>query len=145
MMNLKQKIEVLWIDDEVIQNDPKVEVLEEGGDIAVSIARDATEALDYFRLKKPDIVLLDIMMPPGKELSAEEVKNGYETGFALLRKMRNELNLDMPVIILTVYPKMMPEQETKDEKMNIVEYLAKPVKMKFLAELIRRHVIGDTP
>lgn len=131
-------IELLWVEDELDgRSDPKVETLEKEGDIRVHIAPDASEALNWLRANVPDIVVLDIMMAPGDELPADEVKNGYETGFALLRKMRREMKLDTPVIILTGYPKMMPEEEQRELK--VAEHLSKPVKMGKLAELIRLH------
>jgi CheY-like chemotaxis protein len=141
MIESQLKIKVLWIEDDLEgPKDAKVELLEQKGDIAVSIARDATEALEYLRKERPDIVLLDIMMTPSEELPQDEVKKGYETGFALLRKMRRELNLDMPVIILTAYPKKLPEQE--ENELKVAEFFSKPVKMEFLGNLIRQRVKG---
>jgi len=143
MTDSGKMIEVLFVEDDLrLHDDPKVDTLQEKGDMKVSIARSGPEALEYLRTGLPDIVVLDIMMAPGADLPEDEVKNGYETGFALLRKMRRELKLHIPVIVLTAYPKMMSEEERRELK--VAEYLSKPVKMTKLAELIRKHVKGGS-
>jgi CheY-like chemotaxis protein len=143
MTDIRNRIAVLWIEDDLAgPQDPKVKTLqEENADMEIDIVRNGTEALEYLRTHAPDVVILDIMMAPGAELAGDDVRNGYETGFALLRRIRGQLRLLMPVIVLTAYPKMMPENEQRE--LRIAEYLSKPVKMVKLAELIRRHVKGE--
>jgi CheY-like chemotaxis protein len=133
----KSKINVLFVDDEIYDDEIKkesykIKELEKNGDIKVYPVLDGTETLKYLRENKPDIIILDIMMPPGEELASKEVKRGLETGFVLLDEIIENMRLQIPIIVLTNYPKI-PIKNYK----SVVEYLAKPVKMSKLAELIR--------
>ena len=51
--------------------------------------------------------------------------------------------LHTPIIVLTIYPKILPEDERRELKVS--EYLSKPIKMKELAECIRYHAKMDVP
>jgi len=144
MNNDEKKTQVLWIDDEIYEDEQRrrsvwIDQLQAKGDIEVHAAIDGSEALDYLHEHHPDIIVLDIMVPPGEALAlaGKDIKNGYETGFVLLRIIRLTLRLTIPVIVLTLYPKLLPENERRE--LDIAEYLAKPIKMKSLAELIRFH------
>lgn len=151
MNKAMDKIKVLFIEDNIYDNEIseesfRIEELEKDGDIKVDVVSYGAGALEYLRAHKtevikPDIIILDIMMAPGTELKNEDVKNGKETGFVVLRKIRKELKLDTPIIVLTIYPKILPEPERQDLK--VAEYLSKPIKMAKLAELIRYHVKGS--
>jgi len=141
------KIKVLFVDDELFDlefgdsgESYKIKELEKDGDISVTSAIDGTEALQKMRSKEYDIVVLDIMMAPGKELTNNDTKKGYETGYVFLRKIRSEFRLHIPVIILTNYPKPLSKEEA--EQLSVTEYLSKPMKMAKLAELIRLHTRG---
>lgn len=132
------KIRVLWIEDELEYY--SIPQLEKDGDIEVAHAVNGTEALDKVRSDEFDIIILDIIMPPGPELVRKEIKKGYETGYVFLRIIRKELGMRAPVIIYTNYAKPLPEEEIIE--LNVVQYLSKPVKMAKLAEFIRLHVKG---
>lgn len=79
---------VLVVDDsEVLRKIVSFNLTREG--YSVDEAKDGNQALEKLKQVKPDLVILDIMMP-------------YVDGFEVLRKMRNDPELaDIPVIMLT--------------------------------------------
>lgn len=141
----KSQINVLFIDDEIFDNENeresyKIAELEKDGDIKVDPVVNAMEALQYLKKETPNIIVLDIMMTSGDdtgdEIDANEAKDGLETGFVLLKKIVEDMGLQIPIIVLTNYPK-----DPKEKYKSVVEYLAKPVKMSRLAELVRNYTI----
>ena len=58
----------------------------------VSMAQDAAEALDRARRDRPQVAIVDLMLP------------GPTDGWALLRELRSQ-GTAMPVIFYTAYPK----------------------------------------
>ncbi|GEM_PF-1966424 len=54
--------------------------------------------------EKPDIILLDIMMPPGDKYGEEkDIEQGFRTGLAFLRDLQ-EVAPEIPVVVLTANP-----------------------------------------
>ncbi len=104
---------ILMIDDEgdmcllVKQN------LEMSGDYKVTIAHDGKNGISAARREKPDLILLDIIMPG-------------MGGFDVLRKLK-EMNdtCSIPVIMLTA----IGTEEAKEKAMSLYneEYIVKPV------------------
>ncbi len=83
-----KKIKILISEDDPFLSQMYSEKLEmEGYD--VSLATDGDAALDKMKLIKPDIVLLDLLMPK---------KDGFEV---LAEKAQDEQIKDIPVIVLT--------------------------------------------
>ncbi len=75
------------------------------------VVQDGEQALASMRQRKPDILLLDLVMP---------IKNGFE----VLEEMRSDLNLrDIPVLILSNLSQK--EDIHKTEKFGILGYLVK--------------------
>lgn len=63
-MNLNEKIRILVADDNKEFGDTLVSYLEKEENFeVVGIARDGNQAVDEITMMKPDIVLLDIIMP----------------------------------------------------------------------------------
>jgi CheY-like chemotaxis protein len=100
----------------VDDNETIVEVLREllrSAGYAVVTARGGREALSHLRSSRPDVVLLDLMMP---EVSGEDV----------LRELRRDPALaDLPVILLTA--RASREDRLVGLRMGADDYLAKPV------------------
>lgn len=118
---------ILIVDDEPEAIDYASAVLEENGYIAIG-AEDGIEGIEKARVEKPDLVLLDIMMP-GKG------------GIAMYRDLRmDEETKDIPVIIITGVARGQRFEESmmrKDPDIPLPEgYIEKPMKPEGLLELI---------
>lgn len=83
-------------------------------------------ALKIAKAQKPDLILLDVMMP--------EV-DGYEVCRAL--KEDDDLR-DIPIIFLTA--KSEVEDEEKGFKLGCVDYIAKPISPPILIERVKTHL-----
>lgn len=118
---------VLIVDDEPEAIDFASAVLEENGYLAIS-AEDGIEGMEKVRAEKPDLVLLDIMMP-GK---------GGIAMYGDLRK--DEETKDIPVIIITGVARGQRFEESmmrKDPHIPLPDgYIEKPMKPEGLLELI---------
>ena len=73
-------------DDKELSHITELELSHEG--FSVVTAADGREGFEKIQCEKPDLVLLDVMLP---RLS----------GLEILRKVRNELHSDLPVILVT--------------------------------------------
>ena len=93
-------------------------------------AADGVEALEMFRAEKPDLVLLDVMMPR---------MNGWD----VCRTIRE--THQTPIIMLTA--RSEEADELQGFELGADEYIAKPFSLKILLArieaVLRRH--GDTP
>ncbi|MBN1460671.1 MAG: response regulator [Armatimonadetes bacterium] len=131
----------------IVEDDPDtVEavklVLEKHG-YAVISAPNAEEGLKSAQTERPDLVLLDVMMPAGTE--------GFHFVWAL-RKEEDEALRDTPIIVLTAIHetsplKLYPEQQ--DSTYSPYEYLPvqgffdKPVDMEKLLAELKKQLGGD--
>jgi len=85
-------------------------------------AGDGAEALDFFKKTRPDLIILDIVMP-------------VMDGFQLLEKMKAHLSYSkIPVIMLTV--KNQGPYLDKGISLDVSFYLPKPVKLQNLLMFI---------
>ena len=120
-----EKQRILIVDDEPDLNHMVKHVLEATGDFDVAEETDGRRALDLARQYKPDLVLLDIMMP---NLDGGDV--------ALCMSADPELRLT-PVIFLTA----MVMKEEVDAQGGVIggqRYLAKPVDIDDLVSCVRK-------
>lgn len=104
---------VMLVDDEPIMMDVVQAFLEDAGYTRFLTTDDPTRVLDMLHKERPDVLLLDLIMP-GK------------SGFKLLTEIRNEPSLRyMPVIVLTA----ASDAETKLQPLDLgaTDFLAKPV------------------
>ncbi len=120
---------VLIVDDEPEAIDFASAVLEENGYLAIS-AEDGIEGMEKVRAEKPDLVLLDIMMP-GK---------GGIAMYGDLRK--DEETKDIPVIIITGVARGQRFEESmmrKDPHIPLPDgYIEKPMKPEGLLRLVEK-------
>ncbi|RIV45993.1 response regulator transcription factor [Flagellimonas pelagia] len=85
-------------------------------DFGVFIARDGTEALEIAEREKPDLILLDIMMPQ---------MDGYET----LKRIRESENLGQTKVVF-LSAKSKEKDIEKGLKMGADGYMTKPFSIK---------------
>lgn len=109
-MSGDEKIKVLVVDDDIMLRDMYAERLEAEG-FEVEIAQDGEQGLERATKMKPDIILLDIMMPK-------------VNGFSALETLKNTPGLKkIPVVLLTAL--IQEENKAKGIKLGAVEYVVK--------------------
>jgi putative two-component system response regulator len=112
---------ILLVDDDRDFIEATCAVLESVCD--VDVAYGGGEALDKARAARPDLILLDVIMPD-------------EDGFAMYGKLKADPALaDVPVILLTSLPDGMSPMSQARGMPQTQDYLEKPVRP---AELLRR-------
>ena len=114
---------IMLVDDEPINTDVLQTYLEGEGYSNFITTSDSVQAIEIMRGEKPDVILLDLMMP---EVS----------GFDILTAMRQDKTLlHIPVIILTSSDD--PETKLKALQLGAMDFLAKPVDASELALRLR--------
>lgn len=104
---------VLIVDDTVANIDILGHIMARGG-LNISVAPSGEKALEIIGKNKPDLVLLDVMMP------------GID-GYEVCEKLKqDESTKDIPVIFLTALSEL--ENIVKGFKVGAVDYITKPFK-----------------
>lgn len=122
--SLPASIRVLIVDDNALNRDLLSYILRDFS-VQFKIAQSGPEAIQLLKDESFSIVLMDIQMPG---------MDGRET----TRKIRNELNLQVPVIALTAFSQAAEKKRCLDAGMNA--YLSKPVKEKELFDMLEYFV-----
>lgn len=121
MADEEKKCKVLLVDDDV-QILRSLRVYLELENYQVETASDGKEALEKIQEVKPEIVVLDIMMP---EMD----------GFEVLEKMKQDKSMKgVPVIMLTA--KGQDVDVVKGYEMGALSYMTKPFNLNELVENI---------
>lgn len=116
---------ILTIDDELEVVSLLKQYLESVG-YEVITAQSGPEGLEKAVLQKPDLILLDIMMPD-------------MDGLTVLRELRSEnYTCKVPVILLTA--KGRTEDIFEAEKYRPTDYIVKPVQLSDLLRLIKKYL-----
>ncbi len=102
-------------DDKELSHITELELTHEG--FSVVTAADGREGFEKIQSEKPDLVLLDVMLP---RLS----------GLEILRKVRNELDSDLPVILVTARGETIDKVDGLNSGAD--DYIAKPFKIEEL-------------
>ena len=121
-------LSVLIVDDEPLTQDMLRLMLEPAG-FRVTSAEHGVEALEKIQESKPDIVLLDVMMP-------------HMDGITVCKKLRSDpKTAALPVIMLSGKTHLNAVEEGLDAGAN--RYLSKPMSR---ADLIKnlKEVLGET-
>ena len=118
------KCKVLVVDDTEANIDILVDTIE--SDYDVSVAMDGEGALEIVADEKPDLILLDIMMPG---------MDGYE----VCQKLKSdEHTKNIPVIFLTA---MTEEQdEARGLALGAVDYVTKPFSPELIKSRVKNHL-----
>lgn len=124
---MSEKKKILLIDD-----DPDfveaVKVIVENGGYDVRVAYDGQEGLEAVAEEKPDLIVLDVMMP---------VMNGHE---ACAKLKADKETSEIPVILLTAVADRVTTSKYTHRDMlesEAEDYMPKPVEPKELLELIK--------
>lgn len=122
MMNKRSKI--LVVDDDSVNIRVITAALKDDYDILFAL--NAQDAIRQLREVKPDLILLDVMMP---EVS----------GFDLCVMIKADDNFaDLPIIFLTALDST--DGELQGLKLGGVDYITKPVNFSLLKQRIRNHL-----
>jgi len=115
---------VMIVDD----NPTNIELLSEsiGDDYELVFATSAAEALELIRVDKPDLLLLDVMMP------------GMD-GYQLCTVLKNDpATRDIPIIFVTA---MCQEQdEIRGLELGAIDYVTKPISPHIVRARVRNHL-----
>ncbi|WP_342775857.1 response regulator [Shewanella canadensis] len=118
------RLTILAVDDTPANIDVVKGVL--SGRYFVQAAVNGLMALKIIERHKPDLILLDIMMPG---------MDGYE----VCQKLKaDEATRDIPVIFLTA--KAEVEDETRGLELGAVDYITKPISPPILIERVKTHL-----
>lgn len=124
---MSEKKKILLVDD-----DPDfveaVRVIVESGGYQVKVAYDGKEGLEAVEEEKPDLIVLDVMMP---------VMNGHE---ACARLKGNKETANIPIILLTAVADRVTTSTYTHRDMlesEAEDYMPKPVEPAELLELIK--------
>ncbi len=122
---MTNKKKILIIDDERITTE-LVQVYLERYDFEVICAYDGAEGLEVARAEKPDLILLDIVLP-------------RKDGFAVCEELRSDPDFkDVRIIMFTA--KGLSEDIERGRQLGADEYVIKPFSGKNLLVLIKKQL-----
>lgn len=126
---------ILFVDDEDWSVTPYFPKLQDN-EIEVDLARDGDQALEMLRQKKYDLIVLDIMLPPGNNIGRRVEPR--KAGAILLEMIRhNEISNmmtapEVPVVVLTA----VTDQKLSDKikQLDVSEIFQKPAAFEEVTE-----------
>jgi DNA-binding response OmpR family regulator len=121
---------IAWIEDDIAIIDPVIEPLEQDGHEIIRI-RTVQGALDVVEtLRTCDLILLDMIIPMGD--ASEDLE--YYSGALLLRKLRKEHKVTIPVIVFSVVDPRKVEEQL--DTLGVAKYVRKPALPSELKEAV---------
>ena len=100
----KRQIRVLFIEDEDLLRSlfGEVFLLDETTDYNVLSAMDLKTGLEQARAEKPEVIILDLILPYDKTTSSDEEDLSEKMGIAFLKQIKNEIGYrDVPVVVFS--------------------------------------------
>lgn len=119
----------------IVEDEPQINrlielVLQSEGYYKIKKAFDGKEALETIKTEKPDLILMDVMIP--------EID-----GFSLCKLIKEDKNLNsIQIIMLTA--KKMEEDVLKGFENGAIDYISKPFSNKILLARIKAHLINSS-
>ncbi len=121
---MEKKTIMIVDDEEALVEIIRIKLESEGYNVMV--AYDGKEALEKINKQKPNLILLDIMMP---ELN----------GFEVCKKLKNNESLKyIPVIMLSA--KAQEVDIKKGREVGAIDYITKPFDFAQMIEVIKNHL-----
>jgi signal transduction histidine kinase/CheY-like chemotaxis protein len=117
---------VLVAEDNPVNQKVAARLLERLG-LSVDVAADGAQALELWRSRRHDLVLLDCQMP---------VLDGYQTAAAL--RAEEQRDEHVPIVALTA--NAMAEDRARCLAAGMDDYLAKPVRLEDLRDAVERWI-----
>lgn len=99
---MKNNHKLLLVDDDPRQSGPYVEGLRDEG-FEVVVVDNSDEAIWHINSSKYDVIVLDLLMPPGTAFSQEESAAGTITGWLLARRARRAQPRTLVVILTAAH------------------------------------------
>jgi DNA-binding NtrC family response regulator len=129
------KRKILIVEDEQHLLRQYSQLLREFGEILQ--ATNSKDALSIIS-KSIDLVILDNKLTGDPRFPQESA------GMEILKVIKRELNLEMPVIIITAYPKEEGGITTGPEAISIgaYDYLEKPIDFSALKKVVKKALLG---
>ena len=121
---MEKRAKILLIDDDPDFVEVTKKVLEKGASYQVVVAVNGKEGLEKAKKEKPDLILLDILMPVTDGF-------GFAEQFSKERSLRN-----IPVLALTSFSTSLGEPFA----FEVAEFIRKPVGPRDLLERIDKHL-----
>ncbi len=118
---------VLLVEDNLVNQQVAKKMLEKLG-CTVDIAKDGNEAVEFWRSKRYDLILMDCQMP---------VMDGYEAT-RIIRREEGDEQGHIPILALTA--NAMSQDREQCLKAGMDDHIPKPVKLTTLADAIDRHL-----
>lgn len=119
-------MKTILIVDDIADNLKILKELLSSENYLVKVANNGKKCLDIANKTKPDLILLDIMMPD---------MNGYE----VCKKLKeNEETKDIPVIFVTAKGDI--EDETYGFEVGAVDYISKPISTPIVLARVKTHL-----
>ncbi len=110
-----ERLKILLVEDNIL-NQRIVTLSLKKFNHEVTIANNGVEAIDYFKVKQFDVILMDIMMP---------IMDGLEATVKI-RKYENDNNISKRTPIIAVTANTMDNDKEKCLSYGMDEFMAKP-------------------